>query len=174
MVPSIGSSAIVAALARHEHCHDRCSRLTCCDILTLTWGLCASVFSMMTEYASTYATSALLKASGLQFTNLSANFSISLSIFCASPGRRNPFKKVLGKKSAESVGTHIQWCRSCTSSITLKHHLQCFLNSDEHHMSFQVNICLKQRTHTLLLSVCVTFYLIASSNWASLKFIAST
>ena len=135
---------LVNSCARGEWCHalaavhlllllqcmgdDRCSRLTCWDILTLTWGLCASVFSMMTEYASTYATSALLKASGLQFTNLSANFSISLSIFCASPGKRNPFKKVLGRKSAESAQIHIQWCRSCTSSIMLRHDLQCFLN----------------------------------------------
>lgn len=73
----------------------------------VTCVLCASVLSMMTEYASTYATSADLKDSGLQLTKRSANFSISLSIFCASPGRRKPDRNFLQRRA--EAGVHGGW-----------------------------------------------------------------
>mmetsp|Transcript_4555 Transcript_4555/g.18274 ORF Transcript_4555/g.18274 Transcript_4555/m.18274 type:complete len:215 (+) Transcript_4555:2411-3055(+) len=62
-------------------------------ILFFTCGLCASVLSMMTLYASTYAVSALRKRPGVCRQKRSANFSMSLSIFCASPGRRKSNRK---------------------------------------------------------------------------------
>mmetsp|Transcript_7843 Transcript_7843/g.28663 ORF Transcript_7843/g.28663 Transcript_7843/m.28663 type:complete len:230 (+) Transcript_7843:585-1274(+) len=61
-------------------------------ILFLTCGLCASVFNMITLNDSTYAVSAFLYAPGFCLQYRSANFSIRRSIFCDSPGRRNPSK----------------------------------------------------------------------------------
>mmetsp|Transcript_34101 Transcript_34101/g.83591 ORF Transcript_34101/g.83591 Transcript_34101/m.83591 type:complete len:298 (-) Transcript_34101:305-1198(-) len=63
-------------------------------ILFFTCGLCASVFSMITLNDSTYAVSALLYCPGFCLQYRSANFSISRSIFCDSPGRRNPSRNL--------------------------------------------------------------------------------
>ena len=63
-------------------------------ILFFTCGLCASVLSMMTENASTYAVSADLYSPGFCLQNLSANFSIRRSIFCDSPGKRKPSRNL--------------------------------------------------------------------------------
>ena len=64
-------------------------------ILFFTCGLCASVLSMITEKASTYAVSADLYSPGFCLQNLSANFSMSRSIFCDSPGSRKPSRNFL-------------------------------------------------------------------------------
>uniref|UniRef100_A0A2M4CAU8 Putative secreted protein n=1 Tax=Anopheles marajoara TaxID=58244 RepID=A0A2M4CAU8_9DIPT len=64
-------------------------------ILCFTCGECRSVVSIITEKASTYTVSALAKSVlfGLQSQYREANFSISRSIFCASPGNRKPSRK---------------------------------------------------------------------------------
>jgi hypothetical protein len=62
----------------------------------------------MTLYASTYATSALLKLAGLHLRYRSANFSMSLSIFWASPGRRNPWQQPADRSSRASSVTTTQ------------------------------------------------------------------
>ena len=59
-------------------------------ILCFTPGLCASVFSMIVENDNTYAVSGDLYIPGFCKQNLCANFSISRSIFCDSPGNRKP------------------------------------------------------------------------------------
>mmetsp|Transcript_65237 Transcript_65237/g.170881 ORF Transcript_65237/g.170881 Transcript_65237/m.170881 type:complete len:321 (+) Transcript_65237:1005-1967(+) len=56
------------------------------DILLLTLGLCWSVWSMMSENASTKAVSELENLPGLSRQYFCANSSIMRSIFCASPG----------------------------------------------------------------------------------------
>ena len=53
-------------------------------------GLCASVCSMMMEYARMKAVSVEGKTPGLFSQYRCANFSMMRSIFCASPGRRKP------------------------------------------------------------------------------------
>lgn len=58
-----------------------------CDSFLSAIGLWASVLSMMSAKASRYAASAVAKASGLSLQYRSANFSIILSIFCASPAQ---------------------------------------------------------------------------------------
>mmetsp|Transcript_3881 Transcript_3881/g.12017 ORF Transcript_3881/g.12017 Transcript_3881/m.12017 type:complete len:205 (-) Transcript_3881:1795-2409(-) len=59
---------------------------SCCVIFFLICDEWASVLSMIREYASTYAVSALAKTPSFCEQYLSANFSIMRSIFCASPG----------------------------------------------------------------------------------------
>ena len=86
-------------------------------ILCFTCGLCASVLSMITENASTYAVSALLYAPGLHTQKRSANFSINRSIFWDSPGKRNPARKFRMASSSVRPSKSIASTYAC---ITVK------------------------------------------------------
>ena len=85
-------------------------------ILFLTIGLCASVLSMITEKLSTYAVSALLYAPGFCLQYSSANFSMSRSIFCASPGNRNPARNARIASSSANPAKSIDSAYACMTA----------------------------------------------------------
>mmetsp|Transcript_47767 Transcript_47767/g.57834 ORF Transcript_47767/g.57834 Transcript_47767/m.57834 type:complete len:206 (-) Transcript_47767:797-1414(-) len=58
----------------------------------LMLGLCKSVFNIITLKPKINAVSADENTSSFCLVNRSANFSMIRSIFCASPGKRNPLK----------------------------------------------------------------------------------
>ena len=84
-------------------------------ILVSMFGLCASVLSMMTANARTYAASGSLNTSGLHAQYRAAKASINRSIFCASPGRRNEDMK---RRSATSKSSCAKSCDSTNARIT--------------------------------------------------------
>ena len=74
-------------------------------------GLCASVLSMITAKARTYAASGVAKTPGLHRQYRAANASITRSIFCASPGRRNG-----PPRNARSATSNSAPTKSCAST----------------------------------------------------------
>mmetsp|Transcript_11498 Transcript_11498/g.53463 ORF Transcript_11498/g.53463 Transcript_11498/m.53463 type:complete len:337 (+) Transcript_11498:3810-4820(+) len=84
-------------------------------ILVSMFGLCASVLSMMTANARTYAASRSLNTSGLPSQYRAAKASINRSIFCASPGSRNEDMK---RRSATSKSSCAKSCDSTNARIT--------------------------------------------------------
>mmetsp|Transcript_8611 Transcript_8611/g.26413 ORF Transcript_8611/g.26413 Transcript_8611/m.26413 type:complete len:394 (+) Transcript_8611:4289-5470(+) len=86
---------------------------------SLMAGLCRSVCSMITENASTKATSADGKTVLLKAQYRSANFSIMRSIFCASPGNRKPARKWRIAMS-NSMPVKSSWSTYSCSTLTQK------------------------------------------------------
>ena len=74
-------------------------------------GLCASVLSMTTANARTYAASGVAKTPGLHRQYRAANASTRRSIFCASPGRRNGPPRNARSATSKSAPT-----KSCAST----------------------------------------------------------
>ena len=84
--------------------------------------MCASVFSITTANASTYAWSGSSKSPGLHSQWRAANRSTSRSIFCASPGTRNGLKKT---RSASSSAKPRKSCASAYAFITRSASTSC-------------------------------------------------